>query len=235
MPLASRSLARLINSKLRTNTLVGFQLKCFASTQTTDLKEVLRELIPKEQKRVAAFKAEHKDTPIGQVTVDMIYGGMRSIKGLVYDTSVLDANEGIRFRGKTIEECQAELPKAKGGEEPLPEGLFWLLATSQIPTQEQVDWVTREWNNRADIPQHVVTMLNNFPAQLHPMSQFSAAITVLNLNSKFAKAYSDNVPKSKYWEYIYEDSMDLIAKLPTIAAIIYRNLYRDGTAVGAID
>ncbi|CAF4244624.1 unnamed protein product, partial [Rotaria magnacalcarata] len=89
--------------------------------------------------------------------------------------------------------------------------------------------------NRADIPQHVVTMLNNFPAQLHPMSQFSAAITVLNLNSKFAKAYSDNVPKSKYWEYIYEDSMDLIAKLPTIAAIIYRNLYRDGTAVGAID
>jgi citrate synthase len=115
-----------------------------------------------------------------------------------------------------------------------------------------VDWVTKEWNNRADIPQHVVTMLNNFPAQLHPMSQFSAAITVLNLGSKFAKAYSDGVPKAKYWEvrfnskksllkflfsfkYIYEDSMDLIAKLPTIAAIIYRNLYRDGTAVGAID
>ena len=67
------------------------------------------------------------------------------------------------------------------------------------------------------------------------MSQLSAAITVLNLGSKFAKAYSDNVPKSQYWEYIYEDSMDLIAKLPTIAAIIYRNLYRDGTAVGAID
>jgi citrate synthase len=60
--------------------------------------------------------------------------------------------------------------------------------------------VTKEWNNRADIPQHVVTMLNNFPAQLHPMSQFSAAITVLNLGSKFAKAYSDNVPKAKYWE-----------------------------------
>ena len=29
--------------------------------------------------------------------------------------------------------------------------------------------------------------------------------------------------------------MDLIAKLPTIASIIYRNLYRDGTAVDAID
>jgi len=36
-------------------------------------------------------------------------------------------------------------------------------------------------------------------------------------------------------QYVYEDSMDLIAKLPAIAAIIYRNLYRDGTSVGAID
>jgi len=235
MPLATRSVVHLIKSSIRTNHLVGLQTKCYASTQATNLKEVLRDLIPKEQKRVAEFKAKNKDTPIGQVTIDMIYGGMRGIKGLVYETSVLDPNEGIRFRGKTITECQAELPKAKGGEEPLPEGLFWLLVTSQIPTQQQVEWVTREWNNRADIPQHVVTMLNNFPAQLHPMSQFSAAITALNLGSKFAKAYSDHVPKSKYWEYVYEDSMDLIAKLPTIAAIIYRNLYRDGTAVGAID
>jgi len=235
MSLATRSITRLLTSSIRTNNFHGLQSKCYATTQATDLKEVLRDLIPKEQKRVAAFKAGNKDTPIGQVTVDMIYGGMRGIKGLVYETSVLDPNEGIRFRGKTITECQAELPKAKGGEEPLPEGLFWLLVTSQVPTQQQVEWITREWNNRADIPQHVVTMLNNFPAQLHPMSQFSAAITVLNLGSKFAKAYSENVPKSKYWEYIYEDSMDLIAKLPTIAAIIYRNLYRDGTAVGAID
>jgi len=235
MSLATRSITRLLTSSIRTNNFHGLQSKCYATTQATDLKEVLRDLIPKEQKRVAAFKAGNKDTPIGQVTVDMIYGGMRGIKGLVYETSVLDPNEGIRFRGKTITECQAELPKAKGGEEPLPESLFWLLVTSQVPTQQQVEWITREWNNRADIPQHVVTMLNNFPAQLHPMSQFSAAITVLNLGSKFAKAYSENVPKSKYWEYIYEDSMDLIAKLPTIAAIIYRNLYRDGTAVGAID
>jgi hypothetical protein len=49
-------------------------------------------------------------------------------------------------------------------------------------------------------------MLNNFPAQLHPMSQFSAAINVLNLGSKFAKAYSDNVPKAKYWEVSVEQN-----------------------------
>ena len=49
------------------------------------------------------------------------------MKGLVTETSVLDADEGIRFRGYTIPECQELLPKAPGGQEPLPEGLFWLL------------------------------------------------------------------------------------------------------------
>ncbi|CAF4675295.1 unnamed protein product, partial [Rotaria sp. Silwood2] len=88
------------------NSFPGVQSKCHASTQTTDLKEVLRDVIPKEQKRVSAFKAQYKDTSIGQVTIDMIYGGMRGIKGLVYETSLLDPNEGIRFRGKTITECQ---------------------------------------------------------------------------------------------------------------------------------
>ena len=99
------------------------------------------------------------------------------MKGLVTETSVLDPEEGIRFRGLSIPECQRMLPKAKGGEEPLPEGLFWLL-----------------------MPAHVVTMLNNFPSNLHPMSQFSAAITALNSESKFAKAYSEGIHKSKYWE-----------------------------------
>lgn len=128
---------------------------------------------------------------------------MRGIKGLVTETSVLDPNEGIRFRNFTIPECQEKLPKSPGGMEPLPEGLFWLLVTGKIPTQEQVNWVTKEWNNRAHIPQHVVTMLNNFPHHLHPMSQLSAASNALQTESKFAKAYAEGVHKSKYWEVIF--------------------------------
>jgi hypothetical protein len=31
-----------------------------------------------------------------------------------------------------------------------------------------------------------------------------------------------------YWDYTFEDSMDLLAKLPTIAALIYRNTFKDG-------
>lgn len=67
-----------------------------------------------------------------------MYGGMRGIKGLVCETSVLDADEGIRFRGYSIPECQKLLPKAPGGLEPLPEGIFWLLITGDIPTEAQV-------------------------------------------------------------------------------------------------
>jgi len=206
----------------------------FVRNESTNLKEVLAAKIPVEQENVKNFRKEHGNTKIGEVTVDMAYGGMRGIKGLVTETSVLDADEGIRFRGYSIPECQKLLPKAPGGTEPLPEGLFWLLATGDVPTEAQVKALSKEWASRADLPAHVVTMLNNFPSNLHPMSQFSAAITALNSESKYARAYGEGVHKSKYWETTYEDAMDLIAKLPPVAATIYKNLYRDGSGIGAL-
>ncbi|XP_075211978.1 citrate synthase [Lycorma delicatula] len=202
---------------------------------STDLKTVLATKIPKEVEKIKNFRKTHGETKVGEVTVNMMYGGMRGIKGLVCETSVLDPDEGIRFRGLSIPECQKVLPKANGGEEPLPEGLFWLLITGDVPNDAQVAALSKEWATRAEIPPHVVTMLNNFPTDLHPMSQLSCAVTALNSESKFAQAYSNGVHKTKYWEYIYEDAMDLIAKLPVVAATIYRNTYKDGKGVGAID
>ncbi|KAL7038648.1 hypothetical protein ACKWTF_009643 [Chironomus riparius] len=210
-------------------------LKRTISSEIIDLKVILEDKIPKEQERVQNFRKAHGATKVCDINIDMMYGGMRGIKGLVSETSVLDADEGIRFRGLSIPECQQLLPKAKGGAEPLPEGLFWLLMTGDVPTKEQVDWLSKEWVNRADLPEYVITMLNNFPSTLHPMSQLSTAVTVLNHESKFSKAYSQRVHKSKYWEYAYEDSMDLIAKLPVVAATIYRNIYRDGKGIKEID
>ena len=51
---------------------------------------------------------------------------------------MLDENEGIRYRGLTLPEVQEKLPRAEGGKQPLPEGVFWLLLTGEIPTTEQV-------------------------------------------------------------------------------------------------
>ncbi|XP_072028618.1 LOW QUALITY PROTEIN: citrate synthase, mitochondrial-like [Amphiura filiformis] len=204
-------------------------------SELTNLKDVLADKVPKEQEDIKAFRKNYGTKVIGEIQVDMLYGGMRGMKGLVTETSVLDPDEGIRFRGYSIPECQKVLPHAPGGEEPLPEGLFWLLMTGDVPTENQVKAISKEWADRASIPSHVVHMLNNFPNNLHPMSQFSAAICAMQSDSKFAKAYAEGVHKSTYWEHAYEDSMDLIAKLPTVAAIIYRNLYRGGSNVCPIN
>ena len=152
---------------------------------------------------------------------------MRDIRSLVCETSLLDANEGIRFRDLSIPECQKLLPKAPGGSEPLPEGLFWLLLTGEVPTVEQARSLSQEWAARSALPDHVAKMLDAFPKHMHPMTQLSAAVTALNTESSFAAAYAKGVNKNKYWEYAYEDSMDLLAKLPGIAARIYRNTYKD--------
>ena len=87
--------------------------------------------------------------------------------------------EGIRFRGKTIPEIQQQLPKAPGGSEPLPEGLFWLLVTGEIPTYEQVSELSKDWAARAAIPEFVEELLDRCPPTLHPMSQFSLAVTAV--------------------------------------------------------
>ena len=59
------------------------------------------------------------------------------------------------------------------------------------------------------------------------MAQFSLAITALERESAFAAAYQKGMAKSEYWQHTFEDSMDLIGKLPNIAARIYRNVYKE--------
>lgn len=205
------------------------------SADTTDLKGLMATKIKAMQARVKEFRQKCGSQVVGEVSIDQIYGGMRGIKGLVTETSHLDPEEGIAFRGYSIPEIRKLLPKAQGGEEPLPEGLFWLLLTGDIPTPEQVKAVSKAWAQQADLPSHVVTMLNNFPSNVHPMSQLSAAITACNTESKFVQAYTKGAPKGSYWEHTFDDTMALVAKLPPIAATIYRNLFREGSSIGAID
>lgn len=198
------------------------------------LKKRLQELIPIRQAEVKEFRAKHDDYTVGTYTLSQVYGGMRGIKGLVCETSVLDSEEGIRYRGYTLPDVQKLLPKAPGGEEPLPEATFWLLLTGEIPTAEQAASVSKEWASRASIPKHVVDLIAAFPETVHPMSQFTSALCALQSESKFAKQYAAGMNKNLYWDYTFEDSMDLLAKLPTIAALIYRNTFKDGV-VAAID
>lgn len=148
---------------------------------------------------------------------------------MIWDTSLLDSEEGIRFRGHSIPELQHKLPKyRKGGKEPMPEGLLWLLLTSEMPTQAQAESLTTELHSRAKLPSHVEPLLRSLPKHMHPMTQLSTAVLAMQTDSKFAKAYQDGVPKAEYWKFALEDALDCIARLPEVASIIYRRTYHDG-------
>lgn len=169
----------------------------------------------------------HGSKKVGEVTLSQVYQGMRGITGLVTETSLLDAQEGIRFRGYSIPELQASLPKAPGGGEPLPEGLFHLMLLGELPNQEDVETITNIWQRRSHVPNHVFATIDALPITTHPMTMFVTGVMALQTESNFAKAYATGINKKDYWSPVFEDTMDLIARLPRIAAYIYRRKYKN--------
>jgi citrate synthase len=170
---------------------------------------------------------EKQDKVVCEVTVKQVYGGMRGVKNLVCETSYLDPIEGIRYRNKTIPEMRRELPKAPGGEEPLPEASWWLLLTGEVPTEAQVRDLQDEFRAVSEVPSYVKDVLNTMPKDTHPMTMFSQAILSMQRESIFLRRYNEGMRKEEYWEPMYEDSVRLLAKLPEIAAYIYRLKYKN--------
>jgi len=189
------------------------RFKAKADEVATDIKELLK---------------EHGDKVIGQVHLSQIYQGMRGITGLVTETSLLDAQDGIRFRTYSIPDLRQKLPKAPGGSEPLPEGLFYLMLIGSLPEEEDASHLSSVWQRRSHVPNHVFDTIEALPVTTHPMTQFVIAIMALQTESQFAKKYAKGMSKKDYWEAVFDDSMDLIARLPRIAAYIYRRKYKGG-------
>ncbi|KAL0260332.1 citrate synthase [Diplodia seriata] len=204
----------------------------YASASEPGLKETLAKVIPAKRELLKKVKS-HADKKIGDLKVENTLGGMRGLKAMVWEGSVLDANEGIRFHGRTIKDCQEVLPKGTSGTEMLPEAMFWLLLTGEVPTTSQVRKLSRELAEKAAIPAFVSKMLDDFPKDLHPMTQFACAVSALNYESKFAKLYEQGLNKAEYWEPTFDDVISLLAKLPTIAAKIYQNAYKGGGSLPA--
>jgi citrate synthase len=190
------------------------------------LKDKFREKAVPLAAEIKDIIKNHGDLKIGEITVAQVYQGMKGMVGMVTETYKLDAEEGIRFRGYSIPELSDKLPKITGGSEPLPEGLFYLMLTGDLPSEEDVHDVTNNWARRAIVPKHVFNVIDAFPLNAHPMTQFSAAIMALQTESEFAAAYRKGVNKKDYWDYTYEDTMNLIARLPRVAAYIYRKTYK---------
>jgi citrate synthase len=197
----------------------------------SNLKEKLRDKIEAWRPRTEKLVKEHGDVVIDCVTIAQVIGGMRGLKSLVTDISYLDPQEGIRYRGYTLPEVFEKLPKPKDAEMPYVEGVFYLLLTGEIPSMSEVQDVADEFNKRRILPRYVYEVIDSFPSHSHPMAIFSSAILTMHRESFFSKKYHAGINKMDYWDPMYEDSLNLLAKLPEIGSYIYAKLYRDGKRI----
>ncbi|WFD30104.1 citrate (Si)-synthase [Malassezia sp. CBS 17886] len=209
----------------------------FASTKT--LHEAVEEIVPEKRDQLAQLKGQYADAKLGDVTVTNVIGGMRGLKAMLWEGSVLDAESGITFHGKSIPQTQKELPTAADighrGQEMLPESMLWLLLTGKVPSPAEVKQLSEQLAAEGKLPQYVEKIIDSFPKTLHPMTQFAATVATLNQESKFADAYARGIKKTEYWVPVLEDSVSLIAKLPAIASRIYYNVYNKGDGNQTID
>ncbi|MGE4547444.1 MAG: citrate (Si)-synthase [Desulfurella sp.] len=196
------------------------------------LKDKLAEKIAQHRPRTTKLLKEFGNVKIDEVTISQAIGGMRGIKSLVTDISYLDPEEGIRFRGFTIPEVLEKLPKVPGAEMPYVEGHFYLLLTGEVPTEKEVKEVAEEFKKRRALPEYVKDTLKAMPRDTHPMTMFAAGILAMQRESKFAAYYNaGKFNKNTAWEPMYEDAMDLMAKLPSLGAYIYRMKYKGDTHI----
>jgi len=191
----------------------------------------MAKVIATSQQETLAFKKEHAGTVIGEVTIGQVMGGMRGLPGMHYETSKLDAMEGIAYRGHSLWDVQKNGPKAEGGNEPIPEGVLWLLLTGEYPTEAEIKEFTQEIYRRGALTAEQEKLIRSFPKDMHAMTQFSAGVMMCQPDSHFMKAYQNGIHKSKYWEPTFEDALDVCAKVSRIAALVFHNKYGDNTKV----
>ena len=192
------------------------------------VKQKLKEVGSVRAETLKKLVKEHGNDVIQEVTLEQVISGMKGMVALLTDTSSLDPEEGIRFRGFSIPELRAHLPKLKDDGEPLPEGLFYLMLIGEIPEKKVVEYISKDWAHRAaDIPGHAFDVINALPKTAHPMIQFNTAILAMSTESHFRRAYMDGMDKKDYWDPMYEGVNDLLSRLPVIAAYIYRRVFHN--------
>ena len=176
------------------------------------LQQILLEKIPSWQEDLRKILDENGDSVISEVTVAQAIKGMRGVKGLVCDTSAVSADKGLIIRGHPVMDITHILP----------EEVFYLLLTGDLPSQEQLVDLQNQLIAHQDVPEYVWKVIDAMPEDSHPMTMLSIAIQSMRVDSLFVEKFNEGTPKDDYWKWILEDGIKLIGVLPTIAAAIYR-------------
>jgi citrate synthase len=188
---------------------------------STLLKKKLAAILPGYREDVANLRKNHADKVISQVTVGQAYGGMRGVKGMVCDTSVVTPDKGLLIRNIPIGDLTDKLP----------EEIFWLLITGDLPNKEELEDIRKSFNENSKLPDYVVKVLKSMPADSHPMTMFNTGILVMQYESVFARRYAEGMNKMDYWEPALEDTINLLGKLVSLGSAVYRIRYHGGNVI----
>ncbi len=185
------------------------------------LKDILADKIAAYREEIKGILARHRDTVISEVTVAQAYGGMRGVKAQICDTSTVSPDTGLIIRGTPLLELTDRCP----------EEIFWLLLTGELPDAASLKHLQDDLESRAAVPKEVTDALRCLPKTAHPMAMQSIGLLALQSGSQFRKHYDEGMSKDEYWVWCLEDSLDLLAKIPTLTAAIYRIRYADGKLI----
>jgi citrate synthase len=182
------------------------------------LQKLLADIIPQMRDEVRQLLTNYGDRKISEVTVQQAFGGMRGVKGMICDTSVVEPDKGLIVRGHPLLEIKHLWP----------EEIFFLLLTGQVPDAEAKLALQHEFDRRSQVPDYVWRLLRAMPRDSHPMCMLDTAILVMERESVFRNWYDRGLPKEDYWIPMVDDALSILAKLPVIAAGIYRIRYEKG-------
>ena len=185
------------------------------------LQDLLKAKIPGYRMAKQDLLQEHGSKVISTVTVQQAFGGMRGVKGLVCDTSVVEPDSGLIIRGRPLKEIKHLWP----------EEIFFLLLTGDLPDAECKLALQREFDRRSQVPQYVWETLEGLPRDTSPMCMLATGILVMHRESVFHKWYKRGMKREDYWLAMFGDALNILAKLPVIAAGIYRIRYGHGSVM----
>jgi len=185
------------------------------------LQEVLQDRIPKYREEIRNILKKHGDKVISEVTVAQAYGGMRGVKAMICDTSVVAPDKGLAIRGTPLLELK----------ELWPEEIFFLLLTGERPDAEAKAALQTEFDRRSHVPEYVWNLMRAMPDDSHPMCMLDTGILVMERESAFRQWYTKGMKKEDYWVPMLDDGLNIMARLPVIAAGIYRMRYHKASLI----
>ncbi len=189
------------------------------------LEKKLSVVFPEKKREIAEFVKAYGDIEVSKVTLAQAYGGMRGVKGLVCDTSEVPPDKGLIIRGIELKDLFTKMP----------EEIFWLLLTGELPNEEELKDLLKDFQSRPKVPDYVWNMISALPKDSHPMVMLNTAIIAMQRESVFTKKYNEGMKKEDYWKATLEDAINIIALFPELAAGIYRMKFDKGDRIAPLE